>query len=127
MLYEFLDGCDTEMALRNPADHLDVAQSARAALDIRLEVVGRIVVAVVTLNLFVAFVLEEAVGRPEPVRRHRNLHCVEELERSIEQSGFEQRRRYREVGRGLLDALIHGAYAVPYLEPHVPQRRDEIR
>jgi hypothetical protein len=44
---QFIERLGAEMALGDPADRLDVAQAARARLDVRFEVVTRVVVAVV--------------------------------------------------------------------------------
>ena len=44
---ELVEGLGAEMALRHPADRLNVAQSAGARLDVGFEVVGGIVVAAV--------------------------------------------------------------------------------
>jgi hypothetical protein len=59
LLGELVQAADAEVAARHPADHLDVAQAAGAALDVGLEVVGGVVVAVMAGGLLGALGLEE--------------------------------------------------------------------
>ncbi len=116
-----------EMPLGHPADHLDVAQPARAAFDVGFEVVGRVVVAMVALDLLVAFLCEETVRRPHPVRRDEVLHCVEKRRGPGQQPGFHQGRDHGQIGGCLIMALRERAHAVADFEPDVPQGRDEAR
>ena len=59
---ELVEGPDAEIPFRNPADHLDVAQPPGTALDVRLEVVARIMVAMVSGDLLAALLREEFPG-----------------------------------------------------------------
>ena len=57
-----------QVTLREPADHLDVAQPAGAAFDVRLEVVGRVVVARVARLLLLELRVEELGAVPHAIR-----------------------------------------------------------
>jgi len=78
VLDEFCQGCRPEMPFGHPADHLDIAKAPGAGLHIRLKVVGRVVIAVVPHNLFLAFLLKKQVGRPHDVRGDDLLHGIEQ-------------------------------------------------
>src|SRR5690606_449342 len=77
LLRELVQAADAEMPPRDPADDLDVPQAPGAALDVRLEVVRRIVVAVVAGGLLLALGFEEGLRGPQPVRAGGRLHRLE--------------------------------------------------
>ena len=54
-----------EMTIGHPQNDLDIAQPARAALDIRFELVGRIVILVVPRFLLFEFGLKKSARRPD--------------------------------------------------------------
>ena len=103
---EFLERLGAEMALGDPGDGLDVAQPAGALLDVRLEVVGGVVEAVMALGLFGELGVEEVARGPQPVGRERAAHRVEQRRRPREQARLEQRRRDAEVGERLALAVV---------------------
>ncbi len=59
MRHQLIERIGSEMALRHPADGLDVAQAARARFDVRFEVVGGVEVAVMPLGLLLDLGFEE--------------------------------------------------------------------
>ena len=77
MLDEPFEIIRAEMALRYPADHLNIAKPPRAALDIRLEVVGRVVIAVVARRLLSDLCLEEVRRSPELTRCNARMQRLE--------------------------------------------------
>ncbi len=127
MLDELVEGLDAEMPLGDPADHLDVAQASGASLYVWFEVVARVMVAMVSGDLLAALLSEKLLWRPDAVRSDRFLHGFEECFGARNQARLHQRRRHRQVRDGLLDALLHGAHAVPDVEADIPQRGNECR
>jgi hypothetical protein len=105
----------------DPADHLNVAQSTGRALDVRLELVGGIVEAVMPLKLLFALCREERIGRPEAAGLDGFLQRVHEADRACQEPRFHQRRRHRDVRLRLLPALAHGPDTVTDLQADVPQ------
>ena len=123
--HQLIERVGAEMALRDPADGLDVAQAAGARLDVRLEVVGGIEIAVMALGLFLDLGLEEILRGPEPVGRERTPHAGEQRLGSREQPRLEQRGRDADVGEALALAIVDRAHAVPDLEADVPEEGEE--
>ncbi len=122
---EFLQRLRAEMPLGDPGDGLQVAQPARALLDVRLEVVGRVVVAVVALRLLAHLGVEEIARRPQAVGRERAAHRGEQRRRPGQQARLDQRRGDADVGERLALAVVDGAHAVADLEADVPQESQE--
>jgi hypothetical protein len=87
VLYQFLERFVAEMPLRNPADDLDVAQSAGAFLDIRFEIVGGIVEAQMPFLLLLELCLEELARRPQFAGSDRLLVLFVEFGAAIDRSG----------------------------------------
>ena len=122
---EFIEGLDAEMALCNPTDHLDVAQAPGAALDVGFEVVRGVAVAVMTGDLFLAFLREELPGGPDIVGGNCGLHRIVELRGPVQQPRLHQRGRDGQVGARLFAALRDRTHAVTNLEADVPERGNE--
>ena len=115
-----------EVALRHPADHLDVTQPARALLDVRLEVVAGVVIARVAGLLLGELLLEVAAAGPDAVVTDQAAERGEQvLGLAAQQARLEQVGLDGDVARALFDALGKRAHAVSDLEADVPQEGDE--
>ncbi len=125
VLDQFVERLGAEVPLGDPADGLHVAQPARARLYVRLEVVGRVVVAVVPGLLFGHLRFEERLRRPHVVLAERTAHRLEQVVRPAEEPRLDERRGDAHVGRALALAVVDGADAVPDLEPDVPEESQE--
>src|SRR5690606_24995287 len=68
VLHELIERFSSEVALGDPTDGLNVAQAAGAGLDVRLEVVGGVVVAMMPCRLLGDFRLENRTYRPDALR-----------------------------------------------------------
>ncbi len=123
--HQVLVALAAEVALGHPADHLDVAQPAGRALDVGLEVVLGVVVAVVAADLLLPLGLEEAVGGPQPLRRQARLHRLAQPFGTRHGAALEQVGDHRDVGRGLALAVGQRAHAVADLQADVPEEGDE--
>jgi hypothetical protein len=88
VIHQFIEAMAAEMAPRNPADHLNVAQAAGATLDIRFEFVRRVVVSVVARLLFVALRQKKTVGGPHSVRSRGRVYSIQQCRRAAQQPGF---------------------------------------
>ena len=113
------------MAAREPHDHLYVAHSPGAALDVGLEVVSRIVVAAVALALFRGLRVEELCAAPHAVGADPGRQVAEQSPGAVQQPRLHQRRQYGHVGARLRLAVVERPYAVAHLEPDVPEERQE--
>ena len=122
---ELVERVGAEMTLRHPADGLDVAQPTGARLDVRLEVVGRVVVAMVPRGLLGDLRLEELPRAPHVVLAERPAHRLEEIVGTGEQSRLDQRGRDADVRRAFALAVVDGAHAVADLEPDVPEEGEK--
>ena len=122
---QLIERIGAEVALRHPADGLDVAQAPGARFDVGLEVIGGIEVAVVALGLFLDLGLEKVLRGPQPVRRERAPHAGEQRLGSGEQARLEQRGRDADVGETLALTIVDGAHAVADLEADVPEKGEE--
>ncbi len=125
MLDQLFERVAAEVALRDPADRLDVAQPARARLDVRLEVVSRVVVAVMARGLLGDLGLEEIARRPDALGRERAAHRFEQRLGADQQARFDHRGRDADVRRALALAVVDRAHAVPDLQADVPHEREE--
>ncbi len=122
---ELVDRIGAEMTLGDPADGLDVAQPAGTGLDVRLEVVGRVVVTMMPRGLLGDLCLEELARAPHVVLPERAAHRLEQVVGSGEQPRLDQRRRDADVGGALALAVVDRAHAVPDLEADVPEEGEE--
>ena len=122
---QLIERVGAEVALRDPADGLDVAQPAGARFDVRLEVVGRVVIAMVARGLLGDLRFEEIARRPHALGRERAAHRFEQLLRAHQQARFDHRRRDADVGRALALAVVDRAHAVADFEADVPHEREE--
>ena len=112
---------------RDPADDLNVAQAAGPFLDIRLEVIGGIVKAQMTVVLFFEFGFEELSRRPDLVWADRLLEFVVELAAADDQARFDHRRDHRDIGFAFAHAIANGAHAVADFEADIPEEGQERR
>ena len=123
---QLVERVGAEVPLRHPADGLDVAQAARAGLDVGLEVVGGVVGLQVALGLLAHLGLEELL---RPARRAPGASAARMLREQRgaagEQARLEQRRHDADIGGALLGALLDGAHAVADFEPDVPEEGDQ--
>ena len=71
---QFVQRFAAELAPGDPGDGLDIAQAARTALDVGLEVVGRVVGAPVAFLLLAHLGGEIVAQRPDALRRQRGAH-----------------------------------------------------
>ena len=116
-----------EMSLGDPADHLDIAQPAGRALDIGLQVVLGVVVALVAVDLLLPLGLEEVLRRPHAIGGQACLHRLAQPFGAGDGAALEQVGDDREVGPGLAFAVGQRAHAVPDLQADVPQEGDKGR
>ncbi len=124
--HQFIKGVGAEMALRHPADGLDVAQPAGTGFHIRFEIVGRIEIAMMALGLLLDLGFEEIERGPQSIRRQRATHAGEQGLRSGEQARLEQGGGDADVGQAFALAIIDRAHAVSHLEADVPEKRQEF-
>ncbi len=119
-------GGGTEVATGDPGEGLDVAQAARIALEIRLQLVGGAEKLLVPLGLLLALGAKELLARPEVL----GAGCLFELPETLLATGDVARLNevggHRDVGLALLDALRHVAYRLTHLELEIPQQGNEL-
>ena len=125
VLDELLETRHAEMPTREPADHLDVAEAPRAAFDVRLEVVGGVVVAAVARGLLVYLRAKELRAVPHSISADPYGQLREQPAGTVQEPRLHQRRQHRHVAARLRLAIIERADAVPGLEPDVPEEREE--
>ena len=106
-----------------PQQHMQVAQSARAFLHVRLEAVRRLVVLDVTLPLLEHLCAE--VGGAIQRFADRALEALEQPLLAGDAARLEQRSQHGNVSPRLGPALVDSADAVAQREPEVPQQSDE--
>ena len=111
-----------KMSFRDPADHLDVAQTAGAFLHIGLQVVLAVVELMVARRLFFPFGCKEFPGRPYLFRSRHFDHgfiqgCIADY-----QPGFHEVRGYRYIRLCFLDTVLDCSDAMPYIQTHVPEK-----
>ena len=109
---------------RDPQDIGEIAQSARALLDVGLEIVGSVVEAVVPLLLLEQLGFEEC-ARVERLS-DRVLEALRQCAASDHPARFQQVGLHRDVLAAFGDALRYGAHAVPQLQPDVPQLAHQV-
>jgi hypothetical protein len=122
---QLVEGLGAEVSLRHPADGLDVAQSTGTRLDVGLEVVAGIVVAVVASLLLGDFRFEEGLRRPDVVLAERAPHRLEQMLGAGEQPRFDEGRGDADVGSAFTLAVVDRAHAVTHLESDVPEEGEE--
>ena len=115
----------SEAALENPMHRVQVAQSARSVLDIRLQIGGGVAVIRVAPLLFPELGPVKLHGGPDAAGIDGFRELPEQPGGAGQKPRFQQRRHDRDVGAGLVPGLRHGPCAVPRLEPHVPQKRQK--
>jgi hypothetical protein len=118
--HELIQRARAQVPLREPTDHLNVAQAAGAAFDVRLEVVSRVVIARVAGLLLLGFGVEELGAVPHAVFRDTNGQLREQLPRSVQQARLHERRQHGDVAARLRFAIVERSHAVADLEPDVP-------
>ena len=110
---------------RDPAQHLQIAQTAWAFLAVRFERVGGVV------ETRIALLLLELLGLVKAAHVERGVVAlVEFVKQSLvtgEEARLEQRCLYGDVIVGDVDALIHRAYRMADLQPDIPQRAHHVR
>ena len=121
------EGFCAEITLGDPADHLNVAQSARPLLDIGFEIVRRVVVLQMPLVLLLHLGGKENVGWPDPVGRGALNHGVEQCPLPGHMTGLEQVRGNADVLLGERDAFRDRANALADFQADIPQQHDEFR
>ncbi len=108
-----------------PAQQIERAQAAGPVLEIRLEVVRRVVEARVAIGLLGALGGEIRRRRPEPGFVDEPRERFGERRRAGETPRIEQVREYRDIDRGKLAAIAELAHRVARLEADIPQAREE--
>ena len=116
-----------EMPARHPENHVDVAQPARAALDVGFQVVGRVVVPCVPRLLLLELGFKETPHGPDTRWGAGLFHAVKEVLRAQQPARFHERGGRGQVPAALITTLIDGTRAVPDLQPDVPEQRQERR
>ena len=122
---QLAEGLRPEVASGDPGDGLDVAQAARALLDVRLEVVAGVVEPAVSQTLLAHLGFEEPPARPDPHRARSLLHPREQGRGSLHEAAVHEVGGYGDVAPRLVHALAYGADAVPDRQPDVPQEREK--
>ncbi len=125
VIHQFVQGFGIEVAFRHPADHLDIAQSAGAFLDIGLQVIGGVVKLVVPLLLFRQFGFEEFAAGPDSIRTGLSFLLFKQVNRADQQAGFLQVGGHGDILFGLLVTLFDAAHALPDLQTDIPQESQE--
>ena len=122
---ELVEGLGAEVALGDPGDGLDVAQSTRTCLDVGFQVVGGVVRLGVPVGLLADLGLEEFFDRPE-VRGGECLgHPRGERSVSGHAARLDEGGHHAHIAGGGFRALGDGAHAVTDLDADVPQEGDE--
>ncbi len=114
-----------EMTFGDPGNGLNVAQAAGSRLDVRLEVVGRVVRLEVAFSLLADLGLEESLHRPHMIRRKRRAHADEQGLVAGQQPCFEQRGHDADLSRTFLCAFFNGPHAVSGFQSDVPEESDQ--
>ena len=123
MINQIIQRLRTEVAFCDPADHLDIAQTTRAALDVGFELVGGVVVSMMPADLLLALLGEELGRRPDIVRRNRLVHRVIKRVGALQQPRLHQAGCHCQVLFRLVATLFDRPHAVADLQTHVPQVR----
>ena len=104
--------------LRQPVNHVQIAQAARAVLEVGFELVGAVVEAGVARLLLGEFAVEKVL-RAEACLEAA-FEFLEQRTAAPQESRFEQIGLDRDVGVGLADAGLDGTHAVADFQPDVP-------
>ena len=115
------------VALRDPADELQIAQASWTAFHVGLEVVLRVVVATIAASLLLALGSEEVCGRPHLVCCYGFVHGKAKALGPHDRARLHQIGDNREVGLGFLRALFRRSHGMADFEAEVPQAGDEAR
>ncbi len=108
---------------RDPQDRLEITQAAGALLDVRLEVVRRVVILEVALLLLQRLRLVER-ARIERLRE-KAAELLRQPPRARQVAVLEEARAHGHVGRHLARAFLDRAHGVRELEADVPERGEE--
>ena len=119
---EFPQLAPAEMAARQPADELQVAQPPGGAFDIGFEAVFRIRVLRVTLFLLLELGAEKILRRPHLPRVDARVHRRDEFAVAQEQPRLDQAGQHGDIARGLGHAFGHAANAVADLQTQIPEQ-----
>ena len=111
-----------ELAACDPEDGLDVAQPARGALDIGLQVVLGVVVLGMAGALLVALGEEELLARPHFVRAGDLQHVLPQVLGAGDGAAFHQVGDHRQVRARLFGAFGHRTHALADLQADVPEQ-----
>ena len=122
---ELIERVCIEVTLRYPADRLDIAQAAGARLDVRFEVVGCVMVAMMTRRLLRDLGFEEVLGGPHALRRQCAPHRFEQGLGAGEQPRLDHRGRDADIGRAFTLAIIDSPHAVTDFEANVPHEGEK--
>ncbi len=117
---------DPEVALGDPADHLDIAQAAGRRLDVGFEVIFGVGELVVASDLLLPLGLEEGFGRPQTVGGQTFAHGLAQPLRAGDDTGFQQVGDHGDIGACLTLAVTQRAYGLADLETDIPQEGDEV-
>jgi len=123
--HELGERARAQVPLREPADHLNVAQAPGAALDVGFEVVGRVVIARVARALLLELGAEERGTVPHAIRADASRQLREQTARAVQQARFHERRNHGDVAARLALAVVERAHAVADLETDVPKEREK--
>lgn len=113
------------LATSYPQYGLDIAQAARAALDVGFEVVLGVVVLVVAGLEFGALGEEKLLARPHVRGAGGIEHAQAQWLWAGDGAAFHQVGDDRQVGAGLLGAFIDGAHALADFQADIPQQCEE--
>ncbi|MNM84804.1 hypothetical protein D3C81_969040 [compost metagenome] len=96
-----IDIAHAEGAQRHPAERVDVTQTARAVLDVRLQVVSGVAKALMPLQQFIALGQEEFARRPDQAWRHSARQPMLRGGIGAQRARFDQCGQHRLVGSSL--------------------------
>ena len=102
-----------------------VAQAAPGLLEVGLEQVGEVALAVVALGDLLLQLRQPGAGVGPPVVGHRGLGRLDDVLLAGDEADVEQSDGGRQVGAGHGAALVDGAHAVVELHALVPDRVPE--
>jgi hypothetical protein len=121
---EVLPATAVTCRLRNPQDHLQIAQASWALLAVRLQAAGCIAEALVAVLLLHAFGLEE--GGCVQTSPENRREPPEQGPTAGKQPGLDHRRLNGDVAGGFLQTLFHGSHGVAGFESDVPKDADQL-
>ena len=105
VLHQAVKGFSAEMPLGNPADDLDVTQTAGVFFDIRFQAIRGVAEAVVSGDLLFQLGLKKIPPRPDALRPSVQLHLFEQGHGACDWARFQQVGGDGDVLFGLGNAL----------------------